>query len=114
MMTCDEAVSLLRRYRRDAYTYNPRFLAMKERDALFVNQVYGRFLAEELIRRMKASEKSPLTVVHDFYTMMDDMLCETDDDHFETLRFARQMEHETGNILRYLREKEKEKENEHD
>lgn len=112
MMTCDEAVSLLRRYRRDAYTYNSSFLTMKDRDTLFVYGVYGRFLVEELIRRIKAGRESPVDVVHDFYTMMDDMLCETDDDHFETLRFARRMEHETGNILRYLREKEKE--NEHD
>lgn len=107
-MTREEAVSLLRRYRRDVCRFNPRFFTMPQRNVLFRNCVYEKFLLDELIRRIRHSTEPPIDVVYDVYSMLDDILSESDDDHFETHRFAAELEREAGQILRYLKMKEKE------
>lgn len=106
-MTREEAVSLLRRYRRTVYRYNPKFTPFTKRDTLFQTCVYGRFLIDEVIRKIRCAEDSPIEVVCDIYFNLDLVLGESDDDHFETHRFAALMEQEAGNILRYLKTVEK-------
>lgn len=107
-MTREEAISLLRRYRRAVYRYNPKFILFAKRDALFHQCVYGKFLIEEMIREIRYSDEDPIEVVCGIYSYLDWILGESDDDHFETHRFAALMEHEAGNILRYLKTIEKE------
>ena len=108
--TREEAVSLLRRYRRDVYRSRPKreLFTMKQYDAVVYSCVYGRYLVDELIRRIRCTDEPPIHVVYDLYSALDDVLSESDDDHFETHRFAAIMEHEAGNILRYLKTIEKE------
>lgn len=107
-MTREEAVSLLRRYRRDAYSYNPKCFARPKGDVEFRNYVYGRYLCDELIDAIRHSKEPPIDVVYDSYAMFDTILSESEDDHFETHSFAAVMEHEAGRILRYLKQKERE------
>lgn len=107
-MTREEAISLLRRYRRTAYRYNSRFIVFAKRNVLFQTCVYGRCLVDEMIREIRYSEEEPIKIVYDIYSDFDRVLGESDDDHFETHRFAALMEHEAGNILRYLKTVEKE------
>lgn len=107
-MTREEAISLLRRYRRTAYRYNPKFIVFPKRDTLFQTCVYGSFLIDEMIRKIRYSADGPIEVVRDIYSSLDWVLGESDGDHFETHRFAALMEHEAGNILCYLKAIEKE------
>lgn len=107
-LTQDEAIRLLRAYRRDVCQYNPSCLGMTQRDTAFLSAVRGKSLISELIRRIRQSDDLPIHVVYDFYTMLDQILSETEDDHFETLQFARQMEYQAGMILRYLKRAESE------
>lgn len=108
-MTREEAVSLLRRYRRDVYRYNERFLIFAKRNATFQICVYGRFLIDEMIRKIKDSSEDPIRIVGRFYSKLDEVLGDSDDDHFQTHRFAAMVELEAGNILRYLTTIEKER-----
>lgn len=108
-MTREEAISLLRRYRREVPRYNLQFWSgFGTRFNYHANKsVYERFLVMELIRRINESDQDPIEVVRDFYYFMDDILCESEDlkpvaHYFESL-----MENMTGDILRCLREKEK-------
>lgn len=107
-MTREEAISLLRRYRRTVYRYDPKFIAFHKWDILFQTCVHGRFLVDEMIRSIRHSEGGPIETVYDIYSKLDEVLGESDDDHFETHRFAALMEDEAGNILRYLKIVEKE------
>lgn len=107
-MTREEAISLLRRYRRTAYRYNSKLVVFPKRDTLFQTCIYGRFLIDEMIRKIRCAEDGPIEVVYGIYSDLDWVLGESDDDHFETHRFAALMEHEAGNILRYLKIVEKE------
>lgn len=102
-MTREEAISLLRRYRRAVYRYNPRFIHFAKQDVLFHKCIYGKFLIEEMIREIRYSDKDPIEVVRRIYSNLDWILGESDDDHFETHRFAALMEYEAGDILRYLK-----------
>lgn len=102
-MTREEAISLLRRYRRTVYRYNSRYVPFTKQDTLFKTCVYGRFLIDEMIRKIRYSEDGPIETVYDIYSDLDWVLGESDDDHFETHRFAALMEYEAGNILRYLK-----------
>lgn len=108
-MTREEAISLLRRYRRTVYRYNPKFVLYTKQNALFQKCVYGRFLIDEIIRKIRYSQAGPIDVVYDIYSKLDWILGESDDDHFETHKFAAVVEYEAGNILRYLKSVEKEK-----
>lgn len=107
-MTREEAISLLRRYRKAVYRYNPKFIIFTKQNAMFRTCVYGKFLVDEMIRKIRYSDKDPIKVVYGIYSNLDWILGESDDDHFETHRFAALMEHEAGNILRYLKTIEKE------
>lgn len=107
-MTREEAISLLRRYRRTVYRYNSKLVVFPKRDTLFQTCVYGRFLIDEIIRKIRYSKDGPIETVYDIYSDLDLVLGESDDDHFETHKFAALMEHEAGNILRYLKTVEKE------
>lgn len=61
-----------------------------------------------MIRKIRHSDEDPVEVVHGIYSNLDWILGESDDDHFETHRFAALMEYEAGDILRYLKTIEKE------
>ena len=107
-MTLEEAISLLRRYRRVAYRYNAKFIIFPKRNTLFQTCIYGSFLIDEMIRKIRCATDDPIEVVYKIYSDLDWVLGESDDDHFETHRFAALMEHEAGNILRYLKTGERE------
>ncbi len=101
-MTREEAVSLLRRYRRDE-TYVPsKQLFGWQRNHEFDRAVYERMLVLELIRNIKSTDQEPISIVQDFYYKMDDILCESD--CAKTWAFASTMENCAADILRYLRE----------
>lgn len=108
-MTQEEAISLLRRYRRDVYRCNLSFVRFPKRDAYFQTYVYGRYLLSELIRRIRESEEDPIQVVSQAYSKLDYILGDSDDDHFETHRFTAKMEYECCEALRYLRTVERKK-----
>ena len=108
-MTREQAISLLRRYRRDVYRYNSNYVLFAKRNTFFQTCVYGRFLIDELIRKIRHSAKDPISVVSGIYSDLDEVLGDSDDDHFQTHRFAAMVEYEAGNILRYLRTVEKER-----
>ena len=114
-MTREEAISLLRRYRRDVYRYNEKTVIFPKRNAYFKICVYGRFLVDDLIRKIMHSYDDPIRVVSRRYSELDEILGDSDDDHFETHAFAALMEYECGNVLRYLttgeRKKKKKKKN---
>lgn len=71
--------------------------------------VYGRFLIDEIIKKLMYTDRDPIRVISDIYSWLDEILGDSDDDRFITHKFAAIVEYETGNILRYLRQKEKEK-----
>jgi len=104
-MTREEVISWLRRYRRDE-TYKPskRLFGWKL-NYDFMRASYERFLVLELIRRINDSLKEPMDVIIDFYYRMDDIVCESEQSR--TWTFASTMENCCADILRYLREKEK-------
>lgn len=107
-MTREETVLLLRRYAREAYRYQTGgYVLCAKRNADYQAAVYGRFLVEELIRSIRRSAEEPIRIVRSFYSALDRVLGDSDDDHFETHRFAARMEHEAGNVLRYLQSMEK-------
>ncbi len=108
-ITREEARSLLRRYRREAYRYNPKAVIFPRRNEYLETCVYGDYLICELIRKISASTADPIQIVSLMYMELDDILGDSDDDHFETHRFAARMEQECGNILRYLRTAERRK-----
>lgn len=108
-MTREEAISLLRRYRRDVYRYNEKSVIFPKRNAHFKICVYGRFLVDDLIRRIAVSYEDPIKVVSRRYSELDEILGDSDDDHFETHAFAALMEYEAGNVLRYLETVERKK-----
>lgn len=99
-MTREEAVSLLRRYRRnETYTPSKRLFGWKL-NYEFMRTVYERMLILELIRRIKTTDQNPLNVVRDFYYKMDDILCESENP--KTWAFASTMENCAADIARYL------------
>ncbi|MBQ8707846.1 MAG: hypothetical protein IJ523_07155 [Succinivibrionaceae bacterium] len=101
-MTREEAVSLLRRYRRDE-TYIPsKKLFGWKLNYEFMRSVYERMLILELIQRIKQSDRGPMTVVRDFYYKMDDILCESENP--KTWAFASTMENCAADIVRYMEE----------
>lgn len=108
-MTREEAISLLRRYRRDVYRYNEKFVIFPKQNVHFKICVYGRFLVNDLIRRIADSHEDPIRVVSHRYSKLDEVLGDSDDDHFETHRFAALMEYEAGNVLRFLETVERRK-----
>lgn len=88
-MMREEAVSLLRRYKRDLRSrYKARFVHFYTQDVMFKRSVMGSFLCDTLISRIRHSPEPPIDVVYDFYSMLDDVLSESEDDHFETHQFA--------------------------
>lgn len=103
-MTREEAISWLRRYRRDE-TYKPSKRLFGWRiNYDFMRASYERYLVLELIRRINDSLKGPMDVVKEFYYWMDDLVCESE--QRKTWEFASIMENCCADILRYLREKE--------
>lgn len=107
-MTREEAVSWLRQYRKND-TYKPsRHLFGWKGSYDFNRAVYERYLILELIDRIKKSSIPPMEVVRRFYYEMDDILCNSE--CAATWAFASTMENSAGDILRYLRGREKENE----
>ena len=117
-MTRDEAISLIRRYKRDTFFMCnvgrwPRFLKRKNSrvaiqiaDIRWKISVYGQFLCNYLIDKIEHSNSDPIEEVYKLYSLLDDVLGDSADDHFVTHKFAAIMENQTGHILRYLRSKE--------
>lgn len=104
-MTREKAVLLLRRYRRDEVYKPSKKLLGWRMNYQFMRASYERFLVLELIRRINTSTKDPIKIVQDLYYEMDDIVCESD--RSKTWAFASTMENCCADILRYLREKEK-------
>lgn len=109
-MTKSEAISLLRRYRREELFRPSSRLArisVTYRKSGYIEEIYSRMLALEMIRRINEAPEGidALDVIRDFYYWMDDMV--TQSENPRTWAFASTMENEAGEILRYLRRKEK-------
>lgn len=99
-MTKEEAISLLRRYRREeTYTPSRNLLGWKMTHD-FKRSVYERYLILELIRRIKESNCPPTVVIRSFYSFMDEMI--GDSDHSRTWEFASYMEMCLRDILIYF------------
>lgn len=110
-MTKQEAISLLRRYRRNQlFKPSPRLarLFRSYRENEYISEIWARFLVRTLIQRIQQASNgtNPIEVVRDFYYQMDDVLCESENPRIWA--FASTMENEAGDILRYLRRKERE------
>ena len=84
------------------------FRDISEEERLF-SDLCIRAISSELIRRIRESEDDPIQVVSQVYSELDYILGDSDDDHFETHRFAAKMEYECGEVLRYLRTVERKK-----
>lgn len=107
-MTREEAVSCLREYRRKSMCRSSKQLFGWRPNYDFNKTVYERYLILELIKRINQSSMPPVEVIRQFYYEMDDMLCESECS--KTWAFASTMENCAGDILRYLRGREKENE----
>lgn len=108
-MTRSEAVSLLYRYKMTEYRCRPKGIFCLSRGSEFETASYGRTLMDELIRRIRSTPGDPILTVGRMYCDLDYALGESADDRIASHRFLAKMELECGNALRYLKEKEKEK-----
>lgn len=104
-MTREVAVSWLRRYRRNEVYKPSKKLFGWKMNYEFMRASYERFLVLELIRKIDESNRDPILIVQDLYYKLDDMVCESE--RSKTWAFASTMENCCADILRYLREKEK-------
>ena len=104
-MTREEAISYLRRYRRNEVYKPSKNLFGWRRNYYFDEAVYTRFLILELIDRINSSTKDPIETIRDFYYWMDDMMCGSEQNR--TWAFSSCMENASRDIIRYLRAKEK-------
>ena len=102
-MTAEEGISMLRRYKRSAYGRQTDKIWFPQRSYAFTACVYGSFLVDELIRKIRSSGADPIHIVGQMYMELDEVLAESDDDHFATHDFSAMMEEECGKILRYLK-----------
>lgn len=100
-MTKEEAISALRRYRREE-TFPPsrRMLGGGKRCYEFNRAVYERYLVLELIHRIMDSPLPPIEVVRRFYWAMDDIICESE--RRRTWAFVSIMENCAHDIVIYL------------
>lgn len=105
-MTREEAVSILRRLKRD-YREKKSYIWCPKQNVEFQKTIYIKCLIDEMIKQIRCSHTDPITTVRGFQSFFSDILGDSDDDHFETHRFAGIMEYESGNILRYLLDKER-------
>lgn len=100
-MTKEEAVSWLRRYRRDV-KLNPFTIRTPwyKKDYIRERYVYERMLILELIERIKKSDKRPEEVIHGLYWDVDMFML--DSDNPRTHKFLRIIERCLGDILEEL------------
>ena len=73
-----------------------------------VKNVYLNGLIDDLIERIEISFHDPITVVAEYNYEMDNILTMSDNSHHVTHQFAGFMERASYEILLYLKEKEKE------
>lgn len=105
-MTREEAIDWLRRYRRGIPRFNYGFGVLRKNPD-FLRQAFEQHVVSELIGRIqKQPDRDPIQVVYGLYSMLDDVLSSSNDDHFITHQYASMMENISRDILRYLREKE--------
>ena len=102
-MTKARALYILREYRRRVIRNEPHHFNYPRHDPWYRDWIYEMGLVEELIARVKCSDRPPMDVIGDFYRMLDDVLAESDDDHILTHQFAAKMEFNCGIILRYMK-----------
>ncbi len=99
-MTKERAISLLRRYRH-AELAEPKhysFAAWTMHE--FGEKSYTRSIVTELIRRIKRSSKSPLTVVHDFHWEIDGLVLFSKNPM--TVDFTKTVRRITEDLMEYL------------
>lgn len=104
-MTKEESIAWLRQYRRKETDAPTKKLFDWKRNVQFDRAVYERFLVQELIGCIQKSKLPPIEVVRRLYYRMDDILTESENPR--VWAFASTMENCAGDILRYLREKER-------
>lgn len=108
-MTKDQAVAYLRDYRKFCgHVFNESALWNQLR-VNYRNLCYRRYLISVLIQRIKDSDYDPIYTVQHTVWELDNILGESDEDHFITHKFAAVMESEACFILRYLKAMEGEK-----
>ena len=106
-MTREEAIWWLRKYRRDIPKFNYSWYGVLRKNAEFIHNGFEQYLVMEVIDRIqKEPDRDPIAIIKDIYDMTDDVLSESEDDHFITHNCASMMELIARDMLRYLREKE--------
>lgn len=99
-MTKERAISLLRHYRHaelaEPKHYSFAVWTMYE----FGEKSYTRSIVAELIKRIKQSSKSPLTVVHDFHWKIDDLVLFSKNPM--TVNFTKTVRRITEDLMEYL------------
>ena len=108
-MTRETAIGYLREYRR-IMRRNPIIRSRASRFNMrcridFKTEVYTACLIDELIDRIRRSERDPIEIVREFYYWMDNVICSSE--RAMTWEFTGTMENIASDILSYLREKEK-------
>ena len=112
-LTKDEAIDLLNIWRRDYILHhNLYYVAVsKIRNYGYSSgfmHAYKECMIDILIDRIRKSDHDPITTVAEFNYEMDDVLAVSDNDHRLTHRFAGFMERSSYEVLLYLKDKEKE------
>ena len=103
-MTREEAISLLRRYRRTV-RINPLYVSWGKSDYITQRYVYERYLILRLIERIANSSEPPLRLIHNAYWAVDMFMLESESRY--TQRFLRIVERCIGDIMEYLEDQDK-------
>lgn len=73
----------------------------------YEEEAYTRYLCRRLIEDVCRSEEDPILVIRRLYWMLDDVLSESDEDHFITHSNCSRMLNIVGGILERLRKEER-------
>ena len=106
-MTKSEAVSFLRRYRRDV-RISPLYIPWRKNDYVIQKYAYMRYVIGLLIEKIRNSNENPIAVVHKAYWNSDMFMMESDNVY--THKFLKIVTECLGDILvdlRYEDEKQK-------
>lgn len=104
-----EAILWLREYLEDNILMNvkPRMPLFDSATTPFMENIFLEGLVNEIIKQIDETPSvDPLTIVGNLHYMFDEVLAESDDDHFLTHRFAAYNERAANDIYWYLKKKE--------
>ena len=103
-MTREEAVTLLRKYRRET-RISPLYVPFFRNDYRMERYVLDRYLTKGLIREIGNSDSNPISIIQEAYWNVDDLILESSNPY--TNHFARMVQCSLGDILEFLLENER-------